>query len=270
MSNGIDVTRSGGIQTIRLNRPEKKNALTSAMYAELVKAFDEGDAAGDVAAHVVLGLKGVFCAGNDIGDFLAFAKGGGMPLETILAFLGKLPLIQKPVVAGVDGVAVGVGVTMLMHFDLVYASAHSVFSTPFLDLGLVPEAASSLLMPRVMGRHRAFEMLVLGEPFPAERARDCGLINEVVASDQVEEKALGAAKRLARKPPEALAIARRLVRGDPADILARTKEEAKLFAERLSSPEAVEAFQAFIEKRAPNFSGGPVSGGPVSGGKADG
>jgi enoyl-CoA hydratase/carnithine racemase len=260
MSNAIEVTREGAVQIIRINRPEKKNALTSAMYADLVKAFDEGDAAGDVAAHVVVGLKGIFCAGNDIGDFLAFAKSGGMPLQTILAFLGKLPLVQKPVVAGVDGVAVGVGVTMLMHFDLVYASAHSVFSTPFLDLGLVPEAASSLLMPRVMGRHRAFEMLVLGEPFAADRAREAGIINEVVASDQVEDKAINAAKRLARKPPEALAIARRLVRGETADVLARTTEEAKLFAERLTSPEAVEAFQAFIAKRPANFARGKAEG----------
>lgn len=253
MANGITVTRDKGVQVIRIERPEKKNALTSAMYGDLVEAFNKGDLDNDIAAHVVLGLKGVFCAGNDIGDFLSFARSGGMPLETILAFLGTLPRVRKPVVAGVDGVAVGVGVTMLMHFDLVYASPNSVFSTPFLDLGLVPEAASSLLMPRVMGDKRAFEMLVLGEPFPADRALSAGLINEIVPSDALEDKVMTSALRLARKPPDALRLARELVRGDPAEILARTEQEAKLFKERLSSPEAAEAFQAFLEKRPPDF-----------------
>lgn len=254
MANGVAVSKDNGVQTIRLQRPEKKNALTSAMYAALVEAFNAGDADEAVSVHAVFGLPSVFCAGNDIADFLHFAKTGGMPLETILAFLGTLPRIKKPVIAGVDGVAVGVGVTMLMHFDLVYASPNSIFSTPFLDLGLVPEAASSLLMPRVMGDKRAFEMLVLGEPFSAERAREAGLINEVVPHGSLEETVLQAAQRLARKPPEALKVARALVRGDPADVLARTQQEARLFRERLSSPEATEAFQAFLEKRLPDFS----------------
>lgn len=253
MANGITVTREHGVQIIRLQRPEKKNALTSAMYAELVQAFTQGDAAADVAAHAVFGLKGVFCAGNDIGDFLTFARTGGMPLDAILSFLGLLPRIAKPVIAGVDGIAVGVGTTMLMHFDLVYASPEAVFSTPFLDLGLVPEAASSLLMPRVMGDKRAFEMLVLGERFGAERARDAGLINGIVPGDELEAKVLSAARRLAAKPPEALKLARALVRGSADEAMARTRQEAELFRQRLASPEAMEAFQAFLEKRPPNF-----------------
>jgi len=254
MVEGIDVSKQDGVQIIRINRPQKKNALTSAMYRELVAAFDQGDADPAVATHVVLGLKGVFCAGNDIADFLSFAQGGGLPLETILAFLGKLPLIEKPVIAGVDGIAVGVGVTMLMHFDLVYAAPESFFSTPFLDLGLVPEAASSLLMPRAFGHQRAFEMLVLGEPFPADRAYACGLVNSIEPSDLLEEKVFAAARRLARKPPQALKLARRLLRGDPDDVLVRVRQEAELFRERLSSPEASEAFQAFLEKRPADFS----------------
>jgi enoyl-CoA hydratase/carnithine racemase len=253
MASGISVSREHGVQIIRLQRPEKKNALTSAMYSDLVEAFTQGDAAADVAAHAVFGLKGVFCAGNDIGDFLTFAKTGGMPLDAILSFLGLLPRIAKPVIAGVDGIAVGVGTTMLMHFDLVYASPAAVFATPFLDLGLVPEAASSLLMPRVMGDKRAFEMLVLGERFDAERARAAGLINEIVPSDDLEDKVLSAARRLAAKPPEALKLARALVRGNADDILARTRQEAELFRQRLASPEAMEAFQAFLEKRPPDF-----------------
>lgn len=253
MANGITVSREHGVQIIRLQRPEKKNALTSAMYAELVQAFTQGDAAQDIAAHAVFGLKGVFCAGNDIGDFLTFARTGGMPLEAILSFLGLLPRIAKPVIAGVDGIAVGVGTTMLMHFDLVYASPEAVFSTPFLDLGLVPEAASSLLMPRVMGDKRAFEMLVLGERFDAQRARDAGLINGIVQGDELEAKVLSAARRLAAKPPEALKLARALVRGSAEDVIARTRQEAELFRQRLASPESMEAFQAFLEKRPPDF-----------------
>lgn len=260
MANGISVTREHGVQIIRLQRPEKKNALTSAMYAGLIEAFSAGDGAADVSAHAVFGLKDAFCAGNDIADFLSFAKTGGMPLETILDFLGLLPRIQKPVIAGVDGMAVGVGTTMLMHFDLVYATPQAIFATPFLDLGLVPEAASSLLMPRVMGDKRAFEMLVLGERFDAERARAAGLINEIVPSEELEAKVLTVARRLAAKPPEALRLARALVRGDPGDILARTRQEAELFRQRLSSPEAMEAFQAFLEKRPPDFAKAAAKG----------
>lgn len=260
MANGIGVSRENGVQIIRLERPEKKNALTSAMYAALVDAFQAGDLDESIQAHAVLGANGIFCAGNDIADFLSYANSGGMPLEAILAFLSVLPRIGKPVIAGVDGPAVGIGVTMLMHFDLVYASPNAVFSTPFLDLGLVPEAASSLLMPRVMGDKRAFEMLVLGEPFTAERAREAGLINGIVPAGMLEESVLKAAQRLARKPPEALRIARSLVRGDPSGIVARTEEEAKLFRERLSSPEAVEAFRAFLEKRPPDFTSAKARG----------
>lgn len=260
MANGIGVTRQDGVQVIRLERPEKKNALNAAMYAALVEAFHAGDQDANVAAHVVLGGTGVFCAGNDIGEFLSFADKGGMPLDPIMNFLSALPRIAKPVVAGVDGVAVGVGVTMLLHFDLVYASPHAFFSTPFLDLGLVPEAASSLLVPRLMGDKRAFELLVLGEPFAAERAREAGLVNAILPSEGLEAHVLGAAKKLARKPPEALRLARSLLRGNPADILERTAEEAKLFRERLTSPEAREAFRAFLEKRPADFSRAKAGG----------
>ena len=231
----------------------KKNALTGDMYMALGEAFAAGDAAPDVAAHVVFGTGSVFCAGNDIGDFLALSKGGGAKLDAVLSLIRSLPGIKKPLIAGVGGLATGVGVTMLFHCDLVYAGPSATFVTPFLDLGLVPEAGSSLLAPRLMGPQRAFEMLVLGEPFSAERARDAGLVNEIVATDALEQTALAAAQRLARKPPEALAIARQLVRGDPTELLARMDEEASHFRTRLTSPEAVEAFTAFFEKRAPNF-----------------
>jgi enoyl-CoA hydratase/carnithine racemase len=252
MSNDLDIAISGGVQTVRLNRAAKKNALTSAMYAALCDAIEAGDGSPEVAAHVILGSGGVFSSGNDINDFLATAQGGAVPGD-VLRFIRLLPRIAKPIVAGVDGAAVGIGTTLLFHCDLVYATPTAVFATPFLDLGLVPEAASSLLMPQRMGYAQAFEMLVLGSPFSAERMLAAGLLNAVVPASELEATALKAATTLAKKPPEALAAARRLMRGDPSAIVQRTDEEAVTFAKRLASPEAREAFQAFLEKRPPNF-----------------
>ncbi len=252
MTQNIEITRAQGVQTIRLNRAAKKNALTGAMYAAMSDALEAGDAGADVAAHVILGSGGVFSSGNDINDFLATAQGRAVPTD-VLRFIRLLPRIAKPVVAGVDGPAVGIGTTLLFHCDLVYATPGAVFATPFLDLGLVPEAASSLLMPQRMGYARAFEMLALGAPFPAARMVEAGLINAIVPAGDLEAKVLEAAQVLAAKPPEALAAARRLMRGDPAEIVRRTDEEAVTFAKRLASPEAREAFQAFLEKRPPDF-----------------
>jgi enoyl-CoA hydratase/carnithine racemase len=164
-----------------------------------------------------------------------------------------LPQVVKPMIAAVDGLAIGIGTTMLLHCDLVYASPSAVLRTPFLDLGILPEAGSSLLLPRRIGHVRAFEMLALGAPFAAERAREIGLVNQVVPADAVEKTALDAARTLAAKPPEALALARRLMRGDPAEVLARIDAEVAEFKRRLASPEAREAFQAFLEKRTPDF-----------------
>lgn len=254
MSEDIEISRNGRVQVIRLNRPAKKNAMTAAMYKAMTGALHHGDASPEVSAHVFLGLPGMFTAGNDMHDFLAAAQGGASRVEDVLNFVRALPKVTKPLVAGVCGFAVGVGVTMLFHFDLVYASPLAAFSTPFLNLGLVPEAGSSLIAPQLMGHRRAFEMLVLGEPFPAERALAAGLVNEIVPADSLEEKAIGAAALLASKPPQALAIARKLLRGGGADISKRIEEEAALFKERLTSPEALEAFRAFLEKRAPDFS----------------
>ncbi len=254
MSTYIEISRSGAAQILRLKRPEKKNALTRCMYAGLVDALMSGEASDDVSAHVIFGLPGVFCAGNDIADFLALSQGAASEIDEVLKFIFILPGLKKPLLAGVSGLAVGIGTTMLFHCDLVYAAPNAVFSTPFLDLGLVPEAASSLLAPRLMGHQRAFELLVLGAPLSGERAREAGLVNEIIPADQLEDKVLKAAADLARKPPEALALARRLLRGDEKDIVACMTKEAQLFKERLKSPEAREAFQAFLEKRVPDFS----------------
>ncbi len=249
----IEVTRTGAVQVLRMTRPEKKNALTREMYGALCDAIETGDEDPNVAAHVLLGSGGQFTSGNDIGDFLA-ASTSRDGVAHVLRFIRLLPLIKKPVIAAVEGLAIGIGTTLLFHCDLVYATPDATFATPFLDLGLVPEAGSSLLMPRGMGYQRAFEMLVLGERFSAERAREAGFVNALVAAGDLEATALGAARRLASKPPEALAIARRLLRGKTEEISACVNEEAIAFEQRLKSPEAREAFQAFLEKRAPRFS----------------
>ncbi len=249
----IETSIADGLQTIRIARPEKKNALTSGMYAAMVDALQRGDDDAAVVAHLFIGSEGVFSAGNDIGDFVDSAQKGAGLDGPVIEFIRLLPRVQKPMIAAVDGLAVGIGTTLLFHCDLVYATPTARFSTPFLNLGVVPEAGSSLLAPLRLGYARAFELLILGETFNAERAREAGLINAIVPADQLEAAARGAAAKLASKPPEALAIARQLLRGNPSAVSARIVEEARLFRDQMSSSEAQEAFAAFLEKRKPDF-----------------
>lgn len=252
----VDIERRDGVQTIRIQRPEKKNALLPAMYSAMHEALRDGDASDDVRAHIITGSGGVFSAGNDIKDFMSRADGAMPPIgeSPVHKFIGYLPRVEKPLIAAVDGLAVGVGVTLLFHCDLVYATPGARLITPFLDLGLVPEAGSSLLAPRRMGHALAFEMLALGEAFSGERAREAGLVNRVVDAELLQETARNAALKLAAKPPAALKIARDLMRGASVDeIVTRLEEESRLFADRMKSPEAREAFQAFVEKRPANF-----------------
>ncbi|CEJ84522.1 putative enoyl-CoA hydratase [Hyphomicrobium sp. GJ21] len=253
MTGDVEISVAEGVQVLRLTRPTKKNALTSAMYGDLCDAFDRGDNDPAIAVHLITGSAGVFTAGNDLGDFLATAQGTGDLGANVRRFVYLLPMIRKPLIAAVDGVAIGVGTTMLFQCDLVYATPSSTFATPFLSLGLVPEAGSSVLMPRRMGYARAFEMLALGETYSAEQAVHAGFVNKIVSFDRLEETALTAARRLASMPPEALAVTRSLMRGNTAEILQQTDKEVVAFRERLSSPEALEAFTAFLEKRSPNF-----------------
>lgn len=252
MTEGVSISAADGVQLLRLDRPDKKNALTGEMYAALAAALCDGAADPDIAVHVFLGSNGVFTAGNDIADFRAAVENGRLD-DRVFAFMRALVGCRKPIVAGVDGLAVGIGTTMLMYCDLVYASETAQFRTPFLDLGLVPEAASSLLMPPQMGHVRAFELLCLGTPFAAEEARLAGLVNRVLPADELEDTVLHAAAALAAKPREALLTARRLLRGDCEPLLARIGEEARIFETCLRSPEAREAFQAFLDKRKPDF-----------------
>jgi enoyl-CoA hydratase/carnithine racemase len=245
----IQVGTAEGVNVIRLARPEKKNALTSEMYGALSDALEAGERGTAIAAHVLLGSEGTFSAGNDIGDFLAHDDGSGGRLDEVLRFLRLLPMLKKPLVAGVDGLAVGIGTTVLFHCDLVYASPRSTFATPFVDLGLVPEAGSSLLAPRVMGYTHAFELLVLGEAFSAERMREAGLVNVILEQEMVEDAALAAARRLAAKPAAALLLSRSLLRGDLTGLGERIEAEVRIFKERVRSQEAHAAFTAFLGKK---------------------
>ncbi|MBB3659495.1 enoyl-CoA hydratase/carnithine racemase [Rhizobium sp. BK650] len=250
MSDPVIIERSAespAVQIIRFNRPEKKNAFTRDMYRTMTDALNGANGDAGIRVTVFLGTDGSFSAGNDIGDFLAAAQGGGMGHE-LVDFLYALANAEKPLVSGVDGLAIGIGTTLNLHCDLTIASDRSQFRTPFVDLALVPEAASSLIVPRIMGHQRAFAMLAAGEGFTAEDARQAGLIWKVTAPDEVEIQALAAAANLAAKPPEAMKIARDLLRGPRQEIIARIDEEARHFAARLKTAEARAAFEAFLRR----------------------
>ena len=247
MTDLVLIERHGAVQAIRMNRPDKKNALTRTMYAAMTVALRDGDADPAVRAHVFLGVPGAFSAGNDLADFLAVSAGGEVGAE-VWEFLLALAGAQKPVVSAVDGVAVGIGTTLNLHCDLTFATPRTVFRTPFVDLGLVPEAGSSLLAPALMGRQQAFALLCLGEPLTAEQAHAAGLVYAVVGEDEVEARAIAAAAKIAEKPAEALRISRDLVRGPREPVLARIREEAKHFKARLKSAEAKAALEAFFAR----------------------
>jgi enoyl-CoA hydratase/carnithine racemase len=248
MSEHIQIERRGAVQAIRMNRPDKKNALTRAMYAAMATALTGGDADPAVRCHAILGVPGAFSSGNDLADFLAIAQGGEGGTE-VWDFLMALAKAQKPVVSGADGIAVGIGMTMHFHCDLTFATARTVFHTPFVDLGLVPEAGSSLLAPPLLGRQGAFALLGLGEWLPAEKALAAGLIYRVVPEAELETEVFKAADAIAAKPPEALKIARDLMLGDRSALIARITEEGARFRERLKSDEARNAFMAFMARK---------------------
>lgn len=245
----VNISVADGVQVLRLSRPEKRNALNLDMYRALTDALERSDTDENLRVNVIFGTEGNFTAGNDIADFLATARGEAGPPREVLRFIERLPLLTKPLLAGVDGPAIGIGTTLLLHCDLVYATPRATFSTPFLELGLVPEAASSLLLPRLMGYPRAFEMLVLGETFSAGRACAAGLVNTLVDPEALEIHVLAVAARLASKPPAALLAARRLIRGDAASVLEQLRSEAAEFARCLASPEARAAFEAFFDRK---------------------
>lgn len=237
-----------GVQVIRFNRPDKKNAITDAMYRRMIEALQAADADADIRAIAFLGSEGCFTAGNDMADFMAFAMSGGKGQLAAGDFLHALVSVGKPIVSGVDGLAIGIGTTLNLHCDLTVASSRSLFKTPFVDLALVPEAASSLLVPRIMGHQRAFALLAAGEGFSADEALQAGLIWKVVSEAEVEAETLKIAAKLAAKPPQALKIARDLLRGDGAEVRARIDAEIVHFAAQLQSAEARAAFEAFMRR----------------------
>lgn len=252
MSEHVIWSAEAGILQIRIDRPEKKNALNAAMYPVLVAALRSAEADDTVRVVLLTGTDDVFTAGNDIEDFLSGAAlDESSPVGT---FLATLAAFQKPLIAAVNGLAIGVGTTLLLHCDLVYAAESARFRLPFVDLGLVPEAASTLLLPRLIGHVRAAEYLLLCEGFDAPTARMLGLVNAVVPDVDLERIAHDMAHRLAAKPPAAVRLTKRLMKGQDVSVPIRIAEEMQHFAERLRSPEAQEALTAFREKRPADFS----------------
>ncbi len=241
-----------GVMTITFNRLDKKNSITAAMYATMADALQQ--AVADAAVRVVLfqGHETIFSAGNDIADFLNNPPAGdGSP---VFRFLHGIATFPKPVIAAVSGPAVGIGTTMLFHCDLVYAGDNAAFSMPFVNLGLCPEAASSLLVPQMMGYHRAAEALLMGEPFMAEAALEVGLVNRIVPPTEVNALAQAQARKLAAKPVTALVETKRLMKkGQAAQVAQQMTEEGASFGRMLREPAAREAFGAFMEKRKPDF-----------------
>ena len=239
--------------TLTLNRLDKKNSITVAMYAALADALDAADADPAVRVVVIQGHETIFSAGNDIGDFL---NGPQATAESpVFRFLRGISTFRKPVVAAVCGPAVGIGTTLLLHCDLVYAGDNAAFSVPFVNLGLCPEAASSLLLPQRLGYGRAAEALLLGEPFMAEAALEVGLVNRIVPPSEATSLAQRQARKLAVKPLVSLIETKRLMKQALAPQVAeRMAEEGALFGRMLREPAAREAFSAFMEKRHPDFS----------------
>jgi enoyl-CoA hydratase/carnithine racemase len=243
-----------GVMTLTLNRLAKKNSINAAMYAAMADALDAAKDDSAVRAVVIQGHETIFSAGNDIADFLSSPPSA--PDAPVLRFLYGISSFPKPIVAAVCGPAVGIGTTLLLHCDLVYAGDNAAFSMPFVNLGVCPEAGSSVLVPQMMGHPRAAEALLLGEPFTVETALEVGLINRIVPPTEVNALARQQALKLAAKPLSSLIETKRLMKKGNAGLIAeRIQEELIGFGRMLKEPAAREAFTAFMEKRKPDFSG---------------
>jgi enoyl-CoA hydratase/carnithine racemase len=248
----IELTRTLDVLTITLNRAEKKNAITSAMYQTMADALVEAQADPQIRAVLIRGSTGIFSAGNDLEDFMKQPPVGEN--APVFQFLRAISSAEKPLVASVAGAAVGVGTTLLLHCDLVYAADTATFSLPFSQLGLCPEAASSLLLQRVAGYQGAAEKLMLGEPFDAKEAQRMGFVNRLLPAAEVDAFALQQAQKLAALPASSLRVTKQLMkRAAQHEIQTQMTEEAVHFAKMLLAPEAREAFKAFFEKRKPDF-----------------
>ena len=248
MDDLVRIEVSGAVLIVRFDRPEANNALTSSMYEAAADALVLGEAEPKIHAFMLAGSAGAFCSGNDPGELRRSAANGVLS-QSALRFLKTLATLEKPIVAAVDGMASGIGTAMLLHCDFVVASDWSVFSMPAAEFGMVPEAASSLLGPKLLGYLSAFELLIMGEQFDASRALQARLINRVVAPELVEETASRAAHSIASRPPEAVRAARRLMRGDQRDIVQRLDLEASASIDLLRSRDARDAFDDFLNRR---------------------
>ncbi|MDB4960139.1 MAG: enoyl-CoA hydratase [Myxococcales bacterium] len=253
MSQYVQVTTAGRITTIRFDRPDKKNAITLEMYAALRAALEAAAADPQVRAVVIAGGPDCFTAGNDLGDFVRASASGAGDLTAPFGFLQALATFEKPLIAAVRGVAIGIGTTLLLHCDLVFAAPSAKLRTPFVDLGLVPEAGSSLLLPALIGERRAAQMLLLNEAIDGATALAWGLVNHV--SEDPETAAQACAAKLAASAPSSVRATKGLMRRPGrAAVLEAMRVEGEAFAERLRHPEAMEAIQAAMTKRAPDFS----------------
>jgi len=252
MAENIAVAVQDRILTLRLERLEKKNALTRGMYLGMIEGLKQADADSSVRVVLITGTETCFTAGNDLVDFANARPGETSPA---ILYLQALAGLQKPVIAAVGGVAVGIGTTMLLHCDLVYAASDARFQLPFVNLGLCPEAGSSTLLPAMVGHRRAAELLFFGEPFSADTARDLGIVNTVVTSNELLSTARAKAQQLAEKPPSALRTTKALLkRGSAGAIADAMAKETEQFAALLQGPEAREAMMAFMQRRKPDFS----------------
>lgn len=256
INDGDDLIRISlceAILHVQMNRPEKKNALTRAMYQTMADAILGADRNGAIRVILLTGTADCFTSGNDLVDFVNAQNDKGMQHHN--PFLSVISRAEKPIVAAVSGYAIGIGTTMLLHCDLVYAGTKARFQLPFVNLGLCPELASSLLLPRLIGYQKASELLLLGEAFGAETARELGLVNAVCPEEELFGTALQKARQLAAQPPASVRITKALMkRPIEAAMTKAIGEELEIFTERLQSPEAAEAFQAFLERRKPDFS----------------
>lgn len=251
MSDNILTERAGAVVTVRMSRPEKKNALTAGMYSGMTAALRDARGDAGVRAIVIAGAGGVFTSGNDLRDFAATPPADAD--SPVFQFLREISTYPKPLVAAVSGVAVGIGTTMLLHCDLVVADPSARFSLPFINLGLVPEAASSLMLPRMLGHVRASELLLLGEAFDAAAAERYGIVNKLSAPGHADAEAMAWAEALAAKAPDALRLTKALLKSESNGIAARMQEEARDFVAQLRGAEFRESVTAFMEKRAPRF-----------------
>jgi enoyl-CoA hydratase/carnithine racemase len=251
----ISTGKTNGILTIEFNRPDKKNAITSEMYQMMADALQEAECDAAVRAIFFAGKPEIFTAGNDLEDFMQNTSKGEISTRPVAQFMANLSTATKPVVAAVAGNAVGIGTTMLMHCDLVYAADNAKFSMPFTQLGLCPEFSSSMLFPQIVGYPRAAEKLLLGEAFSAQEAYDMSLVSKVLPQADLLPYAYAQAAKLVALPPASLRLTKSLMKSaQSAAIASRMQEENKHFGAMLTAPEAREAFMAFFQKRKPDFS----------------